>query len=303
MLVVIHIHLCIADVENAVGRWRLLERKRLSALSSQPPVYRDTEPTDTYRGDSPQPRSEPGIDWPTLSMLDVTRYWSSSGEEGVAYASSSCIRTQDFNTGLSSQPFDYSGNGAHDLDLYTPHHQQTRYSALSAVRETQIQSQILSNPGVHANNNQHQSRAASSSRELDVQDHDTHLPITDMDVDLDEDDGAYDDQTAEGMDRHGVDVPGISGQTTVEHDARCPAVTPSLSAADYSNTARDGCPDPRTDNNSTLGDTISEAPTIAPQKSSARKRRPAESLRLNGDLTLTSKYIIMQFSFLVELTG
>lgn len=282
------------------NRWRLLERKRLSALSSQLAVYHDTESTGLYREDSPPPQPVPGIDWPALSMLDVTRYWPSSGEDNVAYASSSGSRAQGLGEGPSAQAFAYSGNGIYDLDLYAPHYQHASYSALSAVRESQSQSHILSSSGVRANDSQYPYHATSPrSRVLDVRDHGVHLPIMNLDVD----DGLYEDTTPEDMDVHDRDVPGMAERATVEHDDRrhhYAVATPST--VEHSITTHDDLPPPRTDISEPLDIdpaqpvSLSETPTTPPRKSSARKRRPAESLRLSGDLLLTSSPDILPYA-------
>ncbi|KAF7975763.1 hypothetical protein HWV62_8561 [Athelia sp. TMB] len=304
-------------------RNRLLERKRLSALSNQSPaVYHEDPPRHN-------PEPQPEIEWSGFSMLDVTRYWSGSGQESNTYPSSSYVRTQDF--GAASFP-QASGHdlGNVGVDLYPPQHQHALYPALSAVRESHPHLHIPPTAGLRGDVDHRPSdrtqlglsyTCPSPPRELGI-DRDTmdmndtvhgDVPVDDMDGfsyntagtpartsfdritrpvdldgDLDMDNGPIDDTP-----------PGCS----VRHDSAVPETTaPVIEESDrYRNSTtdlddHDSSYHSQTRTNTTLLDSSDVAPSIAPPKPSGRKRRPTDILRLNGDLPLTSSPDVLPYA-------
>ena len=118
--------------------WRLLERKRLAAVSNQssPAHHATVDQFPSSREHSPQ------NDWPPISMLDVTRYWT--GEYSHRQYDADCttlssghlrsfVRTQDMAPASFLNPADE----IRDLNAFAPPFYAS-YSFNSVISQSQM---------------------------------------------------------------------------------------------------------------------------------------------------------------------
>ena len=125
-------------------RWRLLERKRLAAVSNQSsPAHHAL--VDQF---APPKEDTPQNDWSPMSMLDVVRYWADE-ETGTTRTTTlasghlpSYVRTQGMESVSMSQHAGPSGvsNEMEDLNAFSPpfYNSYSFNTALSATRASQM---------------------------------------------------------------------------------------------------------------------------------------------------------------------